>query len=274
MPRPVEAEWSKFTPKISASYNWTDDVMTYALWSRGYRGGGFNGRPATIGAATIPYNPETLDNMELGFKSEFLEHRVRLNGSVYLMKYKDMQQDLDVPAPGTSTGRENRTINASQAELKGIEFDLTARVTDNLTLTANLGHLDARYKNFFADIHANGTPVDATYLKLRRSPKWTYDIGAAYETQMGKGTVSVNTDLHYIGAHELTFLNNKLLRNSGQYLLDASINYKFEKTMVSVFGKNLAEADGWTIGYDVQGVWSYAAPRPSRSWGIAVTQTF
>ena len=44
------------------------------------------------------------DNYEIGFKSEFADGRVRLNGAAFLMKYKDMQQDLDVPAPGTSTG--------------------------------------------------------------------------------------------------------------------------------------------------------------------------
>jgi iron complex outermembrane recepter protein len=274
MAQPVKADWSKFTPKVSLSYNWTDDVMSYALWSRGYRGGGFNGRPATIGAATIPYDPETLDNFEIGFKSEFLDNRVRLNGAIYMMKYSDMQQDLDVPAPGTSTGRENRTINASKADLKGVELDLTAKVTNNLTLTANIGYLDAKYKNFVADIFATGKPVDATFLKLRRAPKWTWNVGAAYEVDVGQGALSLNADLHYIGPHELTFLNNKDLRNSSQFLLDASVNYKINKTMISVFGKNLAGADGWTIGYDVQNIWSYAAPRPPRAWGVAVTQNF
>ena len=84
----------------------------------------------------------------------------------------------------------------------------------------------------------------------------------------------VNTELHMIGAHELTFLNNPNLRNAAQYLLDASISYKFNKTMISVFGRNLADENGYTIGYDVQNVWSYGAPRPPRQWGVAVTQTF
>ena len=44
--------------------------------------------------------------------------------------------------------------------------------------------------------------------------------------------------------------------------------------MISVFGKNLIDENGWTIGYDVQGIWSYAAPRAPRSWGVAITQTF
>ena len=274
MTKPLEASWSKFTPKVSLSYNWTPEVMTYALWSRGYRGGGFNGRPATIGAASTPYNPETLDNYELGFKTQFLNDRVRLNGAFYLMKYKDMQQDLDVPAPGTSTGRENRTINASKADLKGGELDLTARVATGFTIGGNLGYLDSKYKDFFGDIYSSGTPVDATFLKIRRAPKWTFDLRASYEAQVGPGDLMLNANLHHIGAHELTFLNNPNVRNGGQNLLDASVSYKYNQTMISVFGKNIANADGWTIGYDVQHVWSYAAPRPPRSWGVALTQTF
>jgi len=274
MAAPVEATWSKFTPKISVSYNVTDDVMGYALWSRGYRGGGFNGRPASLGSATTPYNPETLDNYELGFKSQFLDNRVRLNGAVYLMKYKDMQQDLDVPAPGTSTGRESRTINASNADLKGVELDLTARVTEEFTLSANVGYLDAKYKDFVGDIFSTGRPVDASFLKIRRAPKWTWNIGAAYETEIGNGTLMLNGSLHFVGEHEMTFLNNPDLRNKGQYLLDASVSYKINKTMISVFGKNLADANGWTIGYDVQNVWSYGIARQPRSWGVAVTQNF
>lgn len=274
MPTPIEASWSKFTPKVSLSYNFTPDVMTYALWSRGYRGGGFNGRPATIGAASTPYDPETLDNYELGFKTEFLNNRVRLNGAVYMMKYKDMQQDLDVPAPGTSTGRENRTINASKADLKGFELDLTARITPNFTIGGNVGFLDSKYKDFFGDIYSTGQPVDATFLRIRRAPRWTWDARASYENEVGPGTLMVNTELHMIGAHELTFLNNPNLRNPAQYLLDASISYRINKTMISVFGKNLADENGYTIGYDVQNIWSYGAPRPPRQWGVAITQTF
>ena len=73
---------------------------------------------------------------------------------------------------------------------------------------------------------------------------------------------------------EIHLLNNPNLRNGDQFLVDSSINYKLNQTTVSVFVKNLANADGWTIGYDVQGVWSYSAARPPRTFGIAVTQTF
>jgi iron complex outermembrane receptor protein len=275
MAKPVEESWKKFTPRVSLRYELSDDSMVYGLWSRGYRGGGFNGRPATLSAATIPYDPETLDNYEVGFKTEFADNRVRLNGSAFIMKYDDMQQDLDVPAPGTSTGRENRTINASSAEFKGFELDLTAQLFDGFTLNSNLGYLDAKYKDFFGDIYSTGTAVDASFLKIRRAPKWTGSLGGTYEADIGNDASAwITGDVRYIGGHEITFLNNPNLRNGGQFLVDASINARLNKTTVSLFGKNLANEKGWTIGYDVQGIWSYAAPRPSRTWGIAVTQSF
>lgn len=274
MSQPVEASWSKFTPKASISYDLTPDKMVYALYSRGYRGGGFNGRPSTIGAATIPYDPETLDNFEVGFKTEWLARTLRFNGSAFLMKYKDMQQDLDVPAPGTSTGRENRTINAASAELKGVELEVLARPTLNLTVHGNVGYLDAKYEEFMGDIFSTGTPIDATFLKLRRAPEWTWDLGATYEVPIGANSFWATGAVHYIGPHEITFLNNPNLRNDGQHIVDASLNYRWNDTTFSLFGKNLANEKGWTIGYDVQGIWSYAAPRPRRTWGIAITQSF
>ena len=275
MAKPVEESWKKFTPRVSLRYELSDDSMVYGLWSRGYRGGGFNGRPATLSAATIPYDPETLDNYEVGFKTEFADNRVRLNGSAFIMKYTDMQQDLDVPAPGTSTGRENRTINASSAEFKGFELDLTARLFDGFTLNGNLGYLDAKYKDFVGDIYSTGRPVDASFLKIRRAPKWTGSVGGTYEAAIGNDASAwISGDVRYIGGHEITFLNNPNLRNGGQFLVDASINARFSKTTISLFGKNLANEKGWTIGYDVQGIWSYVAPRPSRTWGVAVSQSF
>ena len=270
---PVEESWSEFTPKVALSYDVTDDIMAYALYSRGYRAGGFNGRPTTVTAATIPYDPETVDNFEVGFKSELFDNRVRLNGSVFFMKYDDKQEDVDVPAPG-GTGRENRTLNASSAELAGVELDMTAVVSQHLTLSANVGYLDARYKDFLADTNNDGVVDDNSDLELRRAPNWTWTVAATYERDIGPGTAWADADVRYIGAHEMTFLNNPSLRNSSQFLANASINYRLGGTQLSGFVRNLFNEDGWTIGYDIQGLWSYGAPRPSRTYGIAVVQDF
>lgn len=267
------ASFDETTMKAAVTYDVSDDAMVYALFSQGYRSGGFNGRPQTQGAAFIPYDPETVDNTEIGFKSQFMDNRVRLNGAIFQMDYDDKQQDIDVRAAG-GTGRENRTMNAATAELTGWELEMSAAVTESLTLSGNIGYLDAEYKDFNADITNDGVPEDLTYLELQRAPEWTATLSALYEVKVGEGDLWIKGDVRYIDEHHISFRNNPNLKNDEQYLIDASINYAINNTQISLFGKNLSDEDGWTIGYDVVGLWSYGGARPPRMIGVALTQSF
>ena len=94
---PFEESWSEFTPKVGLRYRVDDDLMFFGLYSKGFRAGGFSGRANTYEAASTPYDPETVDNYELGMKSEWLDRRLRLNASAYFMKYDDKQEELSVP---------------------------------------------------------------------------------------------------------------------------------------------------------------------------------
>ena len=270
---PIEDSWEKFTPKVALSYEPNEDLLLYGLWSRGYRTGGFTGRPATENAARTPYDPETVDNYEIGLKSEFLDRRVRLNAAAFHLKYKDKQEEFSVPAP-VGTGQETRILNAADATITGVELDVAVVPVDNLTLRGNLGYLDAKYEDFFADVDSDGIATDNTGLEFRRAPKWNWTIGATYEIPVGPGDILLNGNWHYLGEHELTFLNNPALANNGQHLVDLSASYEQGNTMVSAFVRNLLDEDGYSIGFDIQGLWSYGAPRPPRTYGVAVTQRF
>jgi iron complex outermembrane receptor protein len=270
---PIEESWERFTPKVALSYEPNEDLLFYGLYSRGYRTGGFTGRPATENAASTPFEPEIVDNFELGMKSEFLDRRLRFNASAFILKYNDKQEEFSVPAP-VGTGQETRILNAANATIKGVEFDVTAVPTDGLTINGTLGYLDAQYDDFFADVDADGIETDNTDLEFRRAPKWNWTVGVNYEAAAGPGDILLNGTWRYLGAHELTFLNNPALANDGQHLVDLSASYRINGTMVSAFVRNLLEEDGFTIGFDIQGLWSYGAPRPPRVFGVAVTQTF
>ena len=64
------------------------------------------------------------------------------------------------------------------------------------------------------------------------------------------------------------------LTNDSQSLFDASVTYEWEKFYASVFGRNLSGEDGYQIGFDVAGLWSYAAPRAPRTWGVEIGMRF
>ena len=86
-----------FIPKFGVEFHVNEDVMVYGLYSEGYRVGGTNrGR----GDPTLPrvYEADTLENTELGLKSQFADGTVQLNLVLYSMEWKNMQIEVIDPS--------------------------------------------------------------------------------------------------------------------------------------------------------------------------------
>jgi iron complex outermembrane receptor protein len=128
----------------------TSDIMAYYTYSQGFRPGGFNrtqslpGQPPLLrGAAPysgrntdqyakpLGYNSDNLINNEVGFKSEFLDHHVLFNLSMYYMKWENIQQVLFDPV---NLGNNAFNVNGSSYTIKGFEVQLVARLTDGLSV--------------------------------------------------------------------------------------------------------------------------------------------
>jgi iron complex outermembrane receptor protein len=192
------------------------------------------------------------------------------------MEYDDKQEEQSVAVTG-GTGQQTVVANASNATIWGAEIDVVyLPQVEGLELSGNLGWLDASYDDFFADIGRGGV-TDNTDLEFRRAPEWNASLAARYEWQAGPGTAWVRAGWHYIGEHEMTLANSPQTHNDAQNLLDASINYDWGNAQVSLFGRNLLDEDGYTIGFDVGGVappgslWSYAAARAPRTVGVQLS---
>lgn len=269
-PNHPDETWSEFTPKLGLRYRFNEDVMFFATYSEGYRSGGFNGRVNSLEEARQPYDPETIDNFEVGFKSEWLGNRLRLNGTIFIMDYQDKQEELQLPSD-TGTGQKTIVINTAEATLQGIELELQAYVTDGLSVRANIGLLDSEYDKFSFVDGISGEIVDFSNLDFRRAPKLTGSLDATYRWQVGNGTAWVRGAYHFLGDHYVNFSNVAELENDDQHLLDASINYAVNGFQFSLYGRNLSDEDGYSHGYDVAGLWSYASTRAPRTWGLEVS---
>ncbi len=274
---PVDESWKEFTPKAGLRYRFSDDFMVYGLYSRGFRAGGFSGRPGTYEGVITPYDPETVDNYEIGVKSQWLDNRLRLNVSAYYMEYKDKQEELSVPVDTVGgTGQQTLFVNAATAELKGIEVELTAQLAEGFTLNAMFGYLDAEYTDF--DDPLTGASLE--YLKLRRAPKYNFTLSPTYSFLALEGEVTISADWHYVSAYEHTFWNTPAARNDGAHVVDAQITYDYKNTSFSLYGRNLTKDDSYTIGLDVgrsasnPGLWTFVGTRPPRTYGASITQRF
>ncbi len=87
--------------KFSLQYKFRPDVMGYFLFSQGYRLGGYNNQRAVdSGAVPYKYKPDKLNNFELGLKSQWFDHRLTLNASLFLEKWTDVQLNSNTERRG------------------------------------------------------------------------------------------------------------------------------------------------------------------------------
>ena len=128
--------------KAGVRYNIDDDRMIYALFSQGFRVGGVNSqRAADTGEVPQNYGSDLLDNYEIGIKSQWLDNRLTLNGSVFFMEWTDYQDSYF----GLGAWWLRGTINVGDAETTGIEVQADWHVTDHLTISASGFAADAEF---------------------------------------------------------------------------------------------------------------------------------
>jgi outer membrane receptor protein involved in Fe transport len=115
------------TYKVGFEHTFNKDIFGYALVSSGYRPGGFN-LPTAISPFST-YNSDDLYNYEMGLKTTWLNGRLRANASAYLLKYNDIQ--LNVQDPITYM---RATKNVGKAQIYGVEFGINYLLSDYLQL--------------------------------------------------------------------------------------------------------------------------------------------
>jgi iron complex outermembrane receptor protein len=144
--RDLNTTWDRFDPMVNLSFDVTKDIMLYAKYSTGYKSGGANSRSLFY----TPFNPETVEMMEVGAKTEFWDGRARLNLAAYTGTYNDIQLDFSAqyiqtdPVTGltlTTLRTTTETTNApGKGDLSGFEADFTLAATDNLTFSASYAY--------------------------------------------------------------------------------------------------------------------------------------
>jgi outer membrane receptor protein involved in Fe transport len=132
------------TLKLSVNYSVADGKMFYVTYSEGFRAGGVN-RARLAGQEVPKYEPDFVDNYEFGWKTSWLDGRMRLNGAAYLLEWDNFQFSfLD-----QSISPLTIIQNIGQAETVGAEFDLAYAATDRLTLTLAGSYNDAELQEPF-----------------------------------------------------------------------------------------------------------------------------
>jgi len=194
--------------KFNLAYELTDDALVYATYSEGFRPGGINRR-----GTVPPYEPDFLDNYEVGWKTSWLEDRLRFNGALFYQEWNDFQYSILGP-----NGLTEVTNAPGDAEIKGLEMDISWAVTDGLGITAGIAIIDAELagpycQNLFngAAVSADPCPVDGggteepaapEGTKLPVTPDFKGNITGRYQFALGALDAHVQAAVIYVGERE------------------------------------------------------------------------
>lgn len=255
-------EDSNVSPEATLSWFPADNHLLYAAWKTGYKAGGISNPFMLFDNATaenVQFEPEEARGFEVGYKSELLDNRLRLDLVAYRYKYDDLQ----VVSYNSETI--SFTIgNAASARIEGVQGSFEWIAFNDLTLNGNLGYNRARYLSFpDAQCYPGQTAaqgcVNATQnLKgedLLRAPRLTYSLGADYNPALIPGWMTaLSLQASYSSDFETATDNSPAGRQDSYWLINAALrvgpeNGRYE---VALIGRNLTDeyymlnSNGWS----------------------------
>ena len=258
----VGGKWSSISPRVSLDYRWSPEVMTYVSAAKGYKGGGFNDslqtrcyRSPLANCGLNEYEDENLWTYELGLRSDLFQRKVRLNLTGFLTKYNAQQIQLADPGPPPLV----YTVNGDST-VKGIEAEFLAAPTQGLVLRASFGYIDAGYDE---DIRgASGAVAITPAVPVYRSPKWSYSLGASYETPIGEaGDLAFDINWGWKDKQLSYPSPTNFIVQPAYGLLNGRIAFEAKGGWtVAVFGNNLTNKYYLTGGFDPTGPASKPTP--------------
>jgi outer membrane receptor protein involved in Fe transport len=241
----LEKSEDGFRSRGNITWHITPDMMAYYTFSQGFRPGGFNRTHSLLGQTPIlsgvakycgniagqqnapdprclpggslaglntsqfnkpaGWNSDNLINNEIGFKSEFFEHRLVFNVSGYIMKWEDVQISLFDPV---HLGNTTFGVNGPTYKVKGFEVQFVGRITDGLTVEGSTSVNSAEQTSTPClpsnrPSAGNPTPLgqcisvvkENTYInpygvtgtRPPFSPPWMFNLRARYDWATGGG---------------------------------------------------------------------------------------
>jgi iron complex outermembrane receptor protein len=267
---------SEWDYRIALQYRWTPGLMTYVQTATGFKGGGVNPRPFFPQQA-VPFNPEKLKAYEVGFKSDLLDRHLRLNGAVFLNKYKDIQLTVNsCPFPGVPPTPCALPVNAGQADVKGAELESELHLFRGLSIDASGSYLHFKYTSLLPAAVKSGITPDMT---TPFAPRWKYSAGAQYVVPLGgAGSLTPRVDWSFQSSFNSQAINSVFNRVPGYSLVNARLTWRNsgDHWEVALEGNNLADKLYYLAFFDNQGSTqnTLAEPGPPRQWAITLKRTF
>jgi iron complex outermembrane receptor protein len=256
-------EFSNTSPTVGGEFHITPDMMLYANYSKGYKTGSWTTRlsaPHPVFDSSLDFDPEHATAEEIGFKSELLDRRLRLNLAAFHTKYSGIQLN-------SQQGISPTLVNAGDARIYGFEAEAEALLGGGFALNAAFGYTNAKYITL-NNVVDNGATLTLNSCPLRTSdpnsrcdlpktPKYKVYIGPQYTASLGSGgAITFNADYTYTAKLFNDLGNEELLKRDATNIVNASVTYAApdDKWEFVVGGSNLTDERYIVSGQNQGGV--------------------
>jgi iron complex outermembrane receptor protein len=214
-------DWNEVTWRLGIDHVLSDNHFLYGFLASGYRAGGFNLLAPTTTDELRTVDPEEIVSLELGYKGTLMDERLNLVSAFYYYDYSDLQVLKEDAVNGVTVASFE---NAADATAWGIETEVTALVSDNLTLSATYSYNNTEYDNFdsadssacilgpyrvgnTADPLCNGTQ-DLSGNEFPLSPMHKASAFAAYMWSLAELDWTASVSYSYTGEQQTSAFNN------------------------------------------------------------------
>lgn len=249
--------WSNVNPALTIAYDITEDVNAYVKAVTGYNSGIYNVRATTAAQFLTPADEENVISYELGVKAELLDRRLRINTAYFYLDYDDLQVTQFQAGP---SGAASVITNAGSASIQGIELELLLIPVEGLTVGANYGYTDFKYKEFITSRNLiTGVEIDRAGDALpMTAPENQASVFADYEiAQTAFGNVSLMVDASYMDKYYFAVFKEDGRNNAAESrtLVNARLTWDEipagnGELRFAVWGKNLSNKEYRVYGLD------------------------
>ena len=263
-----EWEESQNTVRASAEYDLADNAMAYVSYSEGFKVGGVNGSDCNP-----PWRPETVDSVEVGYKASFSNGATTLRAAAFNYKYSDFQTNQVIGIQGIIT-------NAGDADIKGLELELTSLLSENWDLNLGLTLLDTAYGDFLNTdtLRAELGALQNKGNPLSYAPNASLNLGVSYQRPLQSGaTLSVSLDGSHRSRVYFREFNQRKDSTDPYTILNLNVNWQSADDLYGarLFARNLTDEayvtniQGSNTTYGRQGTWNMP-----RQVGFEITRFF
>jgi iron complex outermembrane recepter protein len=258
--RNLENVYAGFKSRANISWKITPEDLVYYTWSQGFRPGGFNREAhfslndtAFPGHVTpISYAPDTLTNNEIGWKTQWLDHRLQFDGAVYQENWLHTQISLFDSNPALGFGNLTFTANGPDYRVRGLETQLSWIIVRGLSINgAAAWNSSSELSNPLPGVTV-GNPFGSIGSPLAQSPPFEGNLRARYDFPLGSynafGQIGGTHQAHSYATTD--HISKDLFGNSIAYdqaafsTWDASLGVGKDSWTAQLYGTNLSNQRG------------------------------